>query len=254
MTDLMSPSIKEHLWHKMRLDLTKFIPALASSQVLMCCCCGRFLAQEFFDLEHLIPRQVLKEDPPTVRNDPSTPGNVRSGNLLLCKKPLMYKGSKLYNNGCNSWKGRFYDKSISDILAGRIDASHQTNRKLQNAHIIGGLMLAYLAMVAEYGYVITLMQSGLLLREQFFRPHHFHPKLGTRHQIILAGAPFKEADTQVWSNPFKFKFEHGACFVTIRNFVVIAPVSRDPSVPIAQHLRIVPERFKFRPNFNTSLA
>jgi hypothetical protein len=254
-TDFMTPSIKEHLWHKMRSDLATFVPEIAVNQLLMCCCCGRFLPQEFFDLEHLIPQQALREDPPTVRSNAATPSNVRSGNLLLCKKPLLYRGSKLYDNGCNSWKGRFYDKPISDILAGRTtQTADAKGRRLQNAHIIGGLMLAYLAMVARFGYVIALMPSGLLLREQFFRPQKFHPKLDARYQLILAGAPFTSADTEIWRNPFAFKFERGACLVTVRNFVITAPVSRDPFAPLAQHLRIAPEKYKLRPNFSTSFT
>ena len=51
-----------------------------------------------------------------VRTNPETPANVRSGNLLLCRKPLLYTGSKLYDNVCNSWKGRFYDKATSEII------------------------------------------------------------------------------------------------------------------------------------------
>ncbi len=62
----------------------------------------------------LVPRQALRSDPLEVRNNPATPANVRSGNLLLCRK--LYKNSPMYNNGCNSWKGRLYDKPISDIF------------------------------------------------------------------------------------------------------------------------------------------
>src|ERR1035437_6092508 len=143
MPDLMQPYIKEQLWHKMRHDLATFIPEISTNQLLMCSCCGRFLTSEFFDLEHLIPQQALRGDPLIVRNDSATPKNVRGGNLLLCKKPLLYKGSKLYGNGCNSWKGRFYDKPISDILAGRMQDLKSDNRHVRNAHIIGDLMLAY---------------------------------------------------------------------------------------------------------------
>jgi hypothetical protein len=253
-TDLMTASIKEQLWHSMRLDLGRFIPELQNNQLLMCCCCGRFLGQEFFDLEHLIPRQALRNDPSAVRSNPATPNNVRSGNLLLCKKPLLYRGSKLYDNGCNSWKGRFYDKPITDILAGRLQLSKITDPRVRNAHLIGGLVLAYLAMVARFGYAISLMPSGLLLREQFFRPNKFHPRLDARHQMILTGEPFTGTDTEIWRNPFAFAFEQGACIVTIRHFAIAVPVSRDPFAPIAQHLRIVPEKYKLRPNFQTSFT
>jgi hypothetical protein len=254
MADLVKPSIKEQLWHKMRRDLGKFVPEISANQLLMCCCCGRFLPSEFFDLEHLIPQQALKADPLTVRTNPATPNNVRSGNLLLCKKPLLYKGSKLYGNGCNSWKGRFYDKPISDILSGRVQDLKSDNRRVRNAHIIGGLMLAYLAMVAEYGYIVTLMPSGRLLREQFFNPDRFHRSLGTRYQVLLAGAPFTDSDVGIWNKPFSFTFDRGACLVTVRNFVITVPMSRDPFAPISRHIKMASPRFKMRPDFGTTFT
>jgi hypothetical protein len=179
---------------------------------------------------------------------------VRSGNLLLCKKPLNYKNSPLYGNGCNSWKGRFYDTPISEILAGRVQNLRSLNKRIRNPHIIGGLMLGYLAMVAEYGYIITLMSSGRLLREQFFNPARFHRSLDSRYQILLAGAPFKEAKDSIWNKPFSFKFDRGACLVTVRNFVITVPMSRDPFMPSSEHIQIVPSRFKLRPDFSTAFS
>ncbi len=95
---MMEPSIKERLWHKMRGDLAGYVPDIAGSQLLMCCACGRFLPQECFNLEHLVPQQALKADPKNVRGNPATPANIRAGNLLLCKEPLRHKGLKVYNN------------------------------------------------------------------------------------------------------------------------------------------------------------
>jgi hypothetical protein len=251
LADMMEPSIKEQLWHKMRADLGMFVPETSGNNLLMCCACGRFLPQDHFDLEHLVPRQTLRADPIEVRTNPATPANVRSGNLLLCKKPLLYKNSPLYGNGCNSWKGRFYDKSISDIFAGRLNAS---GARVSETHIIGGLMLGYLAMVAEFGFIITLMKSGLLLRDQFFNPRRFRPTLGSRYQVILVGAPFTGTDESVWRNPFSFEFERGACLVSARNYVITVPVSQDPFAPFAQHLKIVPSRFKMRPDLRTAFS
>jgi len=118
MADLMRASIPNRLWHKMRRDLLGFIPDVAANRLLMCCACGRFLPQEDFDLEHLIPRQALELDPDAVRSNPITPLNVRAGNLLPCKKPLKLKDIS-YDNGCNSWKDRFYDKRISELVSGK---------------------------------------------------------------------------------------------------------------------------------------
>ena len=49
MPDIMLPSLKERLWHKMRGDLATYIPELDDNQLLMCCACGRFLTRAFFD-------------------------------------------------------------------------------------------------------------------------------------------------------------------------------------------------------------
>jgi hypothetical protein len=249
LSDILTPSIKERLWHKLRADLARYVPEVANTPSLMCCLCGRFLPQHSFSLEHLVPQQTLKMDPFVVRTNPATPANLRSGNLLLCSEPLLYKKSPLYNNGCNSWKGRFFDRPISEIFSGR---AMQTDRgRVTNAHIIGGLMLGYLAMVAEYGYIIALMESGLLLREQFFRPQKFHPKLGPRFQILLGGVPPTNPDDKIWTSPFGFKLEPGACIVSARNFAVTVPVSRDPLINIGRHLKITPHRHRFRPDFQS---
>jgi hypothetical protein len=249
MSDVMAASIKEKLWHKMRQDLTTYIPQVAETNLLMCCTCGRFLPQGLFDLEHLIPQQAVKQDPHAVRANPETPINVRSGNLLLCKKPPLVKKRPIHNNGCNSWKGRHYDKLISELIFGSLLESPTPS----DAHIIAALSLAYLAMVAEFGYIIVLVQSGALMREQFFSPRKFHRHLPLRHQILLRGTlPVLPPDAPLWSKPFSFNFDSsGVCTVGARNFALLLPVSRDPRLPIARHLPIVPIKYKLRPDFRT---
>ena len=170
LSDLLIAPIREKLWHEMRQDLAKFYPD------------GRFLQQEWFDLEHLIPQQALKHDPDAVRINPETSKNIRAGNLLLCKKPLTLNGRKVYNNGCNSWKGRFYDKPISELYSSALQSTH-----VSDTHIIAALSLAYLAMVAKFGYVAALMRSGLLMREQFSSPRKFHRDLPHRSQMVMGG-------------------------------------------------------------------
>lgn len=246
MADVLLASNKEKLWHKMRHDLTSFVPEIAGNRLLMCCACGRFLPQECFDVEHLIPQQALRQDPAAVRANPITPANIRSGNLLLCKMRLMVRGNMIYGNGCNSWKGRFYDRPIAEMTK----AFDRTTPS--DTHIIAGLILAYLAMVAEFGYVVVLMRSGLLIREQFFQPYKFHRDLPLRSQILFGGSMPDAADHQMWSKPFSFGFERpGACTVAARNFAVMVPIDRDPREPIAKHLKIVPSKYKLRPNFGT---
>lgn len=122
---------------------------------------------------------------------------------------------------------------------------------ITNTHIIAALSLAYLAMVAEFGYIIVLMRSGLLMREQFFIPRKFHRELPHRSQMVLGGSlPISSSGTRMWAKPFSFGFERtGACIVGARNFAVNIPISRDPRELFAKHLRIVPTKYKLRPDF-----
>ncbi len=69
------------------------------------------------------------------------------------------KGKRIYGNGCNGWKEHFYDRPIADMIS--TNAFEHT--KATDTHIIAALVLGYLAMVAEYGYVVALMRSGLLM-------------------------------------------------------------------------------------------
>lgn len=118
--DIDEPSIKATLWHKLRADLSKYFPDTNNNKLLMCCCCCRFLPFEEFNVEHIVPRQALADDPVEVRINPESPTNARSELTLLCTKHLTVKGRTVYNNGCNSWKGQFFDNCIKYALNGSI--------------------------------------------------------------------------------------------------------------------------------------
>jgi hypothetical protein len=90
------------------------------------------------------------------------------------------------------------------------------------------------------------------MRRRFFSPYKYLRDLPVRHQMVLGGALPTEPDNPMWSKPFSFTFsETGCCHVGARNFAVNVPVTRDPRLPFATYLRIVPDRYKFRPNFKT---
>jgi hypothetical protein len=111
----MEPSIKQLLWHKMRGDLAAYVPETASHSLLMCCACGLPAERVLRSRTYYSPAGT--EGRSGTRSGRSGhPANTRAGNLLLCRKPLLYRGSKLYDDGCNSWKGRSYDKPITKIL------------------------------------------------------------------------------------------------------------------------------------------
>jgi hypothetical protein len=105
-------------------------------------------------------------------------------------------------------------------------------------------------MVAEYGYTIVLMRSGLLMREQFFKPHRFHRDLPHKSQLLLGGSLPNSPDAPIWIRPFSFSFDRpGFCTVGARNFALLVPVSRDPHQPVAKHLPFAPAKYKLRPDF-----
>jgi hypothetical protein len=247
MPDFLNASTEERLWHKMRGDLAKYVPEVAASQLLMCPCCGRFLPREAFDLEHIITRQAVKLDPDAVRENPTTPVNVRSGNLLLCKKPLKHGSRLLYQNGCNSWKGKHYDKAIRELVS-----ASWTPKATTPLHTIAALCLGYIGMVSEYGYRVVLMQSGSLMRRQFFEPSRYLPELPLPCRILLIGGLDPSIDNRMWLTPFAFKMEENWCIVVARNFAIRLPCTRDPRLPIAQRLRFVPEKYRLRPHFGIS--
>jgi len=69
MSEIDIPSLKERLWQKMQGDLAQFIPEVNDRNRVMCCACGRFLPPEYFDVDHMIPRQAIKCDPEEVRKN-----------------------------------------------------------------------------------------------------------------------------------------------------------------------------------------
>lgn len=166
----------------MRADLSSYAPDVIASQKLMCCAFGRFLPQEDFSLEHILPQQVLVEDLPEVRS--LTTRNARSRLTLLCSKPIKLK-EWIYDGGCNGWKGRFYDGPLRQalnraIVAPRLRATMQ--------HSVAVFCTAYLAMVHHFGYQIALTQAGLRARRQFFSPRSFLAGVPPQCQMLMLGS------------------------------------------------------------------
>ena len=168
--------------------------------------------------------------------------------MLLRKKRLILKGKQVTANGCNGWKGRYYDGPIRELTSG---STPTLSGAITDRHIIAALALGYLAMVAECGYIVALTPSGLLMRRQFFSQNRFHRPLGLRHQMLLGGLMPTSADARLWERPFSFSFQDGACVVGARNFAILIPMSGDPHECFARRLRFVPSKFARHPDFAT---
>ena len=245
--DIDTPGIKDVLWHKMRADLTSYVPEAEASRLLMCPACGRFLPADDFSLEHIIPQQALAEDPTIVQQEVFK--NIRSGLTLLCRRPLTIKGSK---GGCNSWKGAHFDNALRQAVSGSLTRKRED--RVKDRHCIAVMSAAYLAMFAEFGYKVVLMDSGVILRQQFFLPDHCHAFMPNKSRVMLSNQPPVYAPgVDFWRTPFCFKFENpGFTRAEMRNTTAFVPTSLDPRLPLAQNTLIVPSKYKMRPNFETA--
>lgn len=245
--DINLPNLKELLWQKNRADLVQYVPDCPDDQILCPTCC-RFLKYDEFSIEHIVPQQALEDDDASVKEKLTK--NERGVVTLLCNKPLLINGKNMYKNGCNSWKGRHYDKFLRDIFNAKVVSAKQATTR----HQISLLMVSFIAMFEKFGYQVALTQSASVMREQFFNPDKFVRGVPPKSQMILLGSPqgeFKEDIRSYWVPPFKFKFDPGFCAVVTRNAVLYVPVSRNPEIPLAKVLPFAPSKYKFRPDFKT---
>jgi len=242
------PSLKERLWQKMRDDLKDYIPDISGTNLAMCPTCCRFLPIENFNIEHVIPQQSLADDPPEVRD--AIPKNERGVTILLCNKRLQIREKTVYWSGCNSWKGRFYDKYLRETFNARVTKNNSHTSRHQTALFNA----CYLGLFAKYGYQITLAPSGLIMRRQFFSPNRFNKDVPLSCQIILMGdaeSQYDELTDKYWRPPFKFTFEPNLCYVGVRNTSMTLPMSRNPETPIVHKLPFAPPKYALRPDFQT---
>ena len=247
MTDIDLPGVKEMLWYKMHADLKSLVPWFADYELLLCPTCFRPVKFDEFSLEHIIPKQALADDPKDVRE--AVTRNQRSGLTLLCRRPLILKGKPINGNGCNSWKGHFFDAAARELLN-----SPPSNIDFTLRHQVSMFAIGYLALFRKYGYRVPLSSSGLLMRKQFFSPNVFLKEIPGRCQMILSAPPlagFNNQKKAYWDEPFKINIERGAAFVVIRSMSFCLPLSDDPTIPIARILPCVPPRYKFRPDLKT---
>jgi hypothetical protein len=240
------PALKETLWHKMRSDLADFMPSVLDGDSLMCPTCGRLLKFEHFDIEHIIPQQVLAEDPPEVRA--AFTKTQRTPLTLLCRRSILLKGNKLYGNGCNSWKGRFYDRFLKELFSARINKTHQITTR----HQVALFVLGYLGVFQKYGYRVALCESGVLMRRQFFSPNKFLREVPLGSQAMLFGdieMALAPETSPYWTSPINVTIHPKIFSVGIRNVAFNLPLSHNPESFIPRAIRYLPNKHVFRPDF-----
>lgn len=244
------PGLKQALWYKLRDDLKSLVPWFAANDLLLCPTCCRAIAFDEFSLEHIIPKQALAHDPDAARD--AVPINRRSGVTLLCSRRLIWKDRVVSGNGCNGWKGRYFDAAARELLTKGGQSKDITSR-----HQVALSALGYLGLFSRYGYRVALSASGVLMRKQFFSANNYLQELPLRCQMILAGAPLSEFDREnasYWDDPFKITIEPGAALLGIRSLAFYLPLSDDPTIALANKLPYAPPRYKFRPDFSTAFS
>ncbi len=247
--NLLTAARTDKLWHEMRADL-EAVSGPVEADRLRCCVCGRLLQRSAFSLEHIVPRQALADDPQFVKA--SLSASMRSGHILLCSAPLTVKGRRTQGNGCNGWKGSFYDASLRALMNRSV---FRGKGKLTERVSVAAFSVGYLAMVARFGYKVAFTPAGILARRQFFAPDRFLRDIPAMSQMVLGGdAPAPSAENMpFWSDPFRFEVRGDVCHVVVRNFSVTLPISRDPQLPVVRHLRFAPQRYLLRPDFSSVL-
>jgi hypothetical protein len=238
------PSQKEILWHRLREDLKSLVPWFANNDLLLCPTCCRPIKFDEFSVEHIVAKQALACDPVDVRQAISQ--NERSGLTLLCRKRLVMKGKQIPGSGCNSWKGKYFDPSLRELLA----ADFQT-RRMSTRHQVSLYSAGYLALFRQFGYQIALSSAGLLSRRQFFYPNTFLKEVPLNCQMMLAGdrrSEFKEDEERYWREPFSIEINRMTALIVLRNMGFRVPVSRDPTQPLARILAYAPPKYTFRPD------
>ena len=247
MAEIDLPGEKEKIWHRMRDDLKSLVPWFADYDLVVCPTCLRRITFEEFSLEHIIPQQALDDDHKTARE--AVQRNQRAGLTLLCSKRLIVKDNLIVENGCNSWKGKHFDRFIRQVLQSQPDKMTFTSR-----HQIAMFVLGYLALFRKYGYRIPLSRSGLLMRNQFFNPNNFLKEVPDKSQMVMMGPPLSQFDDNIksyWDEPFGIRIDEGFAMVSVRSVAFSLPLSDDPTTPLARVLRYAPPRLKFRPDFTS---
>jgi hypothetical protein len=248
MSKIYIPGAKELLWNKMHNDLRSFIPHFPDGEI-MCPACLRHVKFEDLSIEHIIAQQAVNCDPIEVRK--AIARNQRSGLTLLCEKRLVNsKGKVVSGNGCNGWKGKYFDGRVRQILNSELISVGFNSR-----HHLSILSVGYLALFSKYGYRVALSASGLLMRKQYFSPFSILKAIPYNCQVVLGGQPlteFTEENDVYWSDPFKITIENGYANMVLRSMAFSLPLSEDPTVPLARMLQYVPPKYRWRPNLETA--
>jgi hypothetical protein len=222
--DIDLPGVKEILWHQMHADLKSLVPWFSDHELLLCPTCFRLMKFDELSVEHIIPKQALDDDPKAVRE--AIIRNQRSGITLLCRKPLVVKEKLIKGNGCNGWKGHFFDGSARKLLRADPHKIVFTSR-----HQVSMFAIGYLALFRKYGYRVALSPSGLLMRRQFFCPDYFLKEVPLNCQMILSGpslTEFNEQNKTYWDEPFKNNLPREICSSWNKKHVVPPPVIGRP--------------------------
>lgn len=161
-------SIAEQTFSVLNKNLCDFRPEYAGRNVIICPICLREISKAEVlrnGIEHIIPRNVIREDCP--KNSQLGTINQRCGITILCRKKRLAKNdNRFLNNGCNGLKGSLYDRIFRNLFGNEKHESSQFTHR----HGVAILLMAYLGAFQYFGYDYILQTEFDEIREQFDFP------------------------------------------------------------------------------------
>lgn len=189
------------LFNILRDDLIKSRPEYAEVDVILCPICLREITLKQFDaVEHIIPQNVLKNDPPFMK---ILSLSRRAGLTALCHHSRRTLSDEETKHGCNGWKGQKYDRLFKGVIqGGRISSS-----ALKHRHGVAILTMAYLGAFQRLGYGYILRPELDEVRRQFDYPDARHTSWLDHALVNLAAV---NPNAQIWGTTSGLPFAFGS--------------------------------------------
>ena len=232
--------IKGEVFEALHENLCAARPEYVGQDVVLCPVCLREIRKEEIlrtGYEHIIPRAVVREDPPDLAMNLSV--NQRCGATVLCRQPRpRLDGNGEAKDGCNGLKGSLYDWWLRGLLGNAgIDRENVNNPHNVSVAI---LVMAYLGAFQTYGYAYILQPELDEVRNQFDFPKD--RKTAWLDKAFVNTSPQAPQNVMTTGgNAFGFfgqMVDHAPLGVRFRKFVAWLPNGVWPNNTIgAQHVK-----------------
>lgn len=160
------PSLANEVFSVLLADLRSLPGYEARTSILCPMCLSDITLDELRvgGIEHIIPRNAVRDDPVDMRDIATQ--NQRCGITALCRTRRIHPGGADIAHGCNGWKGSKYDFAFRGLL----DSEAHHADELSNRNAVGILLMAYLGAFQCLGYSYILQDTLGVIRSQFMEP------------------------------------------------------------------------------------